>query len=272
MIQDTSMLRDYFLRLGLEAAVGDVYLALAAHGPQTISELSRRSGVERTRIYRLIDSLQEANLVEVESHYKRSILQAAPIDNVQILLSKEEERLRGLHSEFEAIKSVITERAKQSHAARVQSYRGIEGLKQMFWNQTGAKDKENLSILYESMQNRAKGAFFERWVREFNRRGLKSRSLIGDRFLENQKEWYRNKDNERIADFESRYVPPEVFAITHSMVIHDDTVSYYNWHGGAVFGVEIQHKEIADAQRAFFEMLWEKSEPVKKAASQQLKD
>jgi sugar-specific transcriptional regulator TrmB len=74
MPDDTAVLRTYFRKLGLEPEVADLYLALHAYGPQTISELSRHSKVERTRIYRLIDVLLEANLIEVETHYKRSIL------------------------------------------------------------------------------------------------------------------------------------------------------------------------------------------------------
>jgi hypothetical protein len=43
--------------------------------------------------------------------------------------------------------------------------------------------------------------------------------------------------------------------------IYDDIVSYYNWHEGEVFGVEIYNKHVANAQRTFFEMLWAKSKP-----------
>lgn len=88
MSQDTLVLREYFSKLGLEPEIAELYLALHTYGPQSISELSRRSKVERTRIYRLIDVLAEANLIEVETHYKRSILRAAPVSNLQILLSK----------------------------------------------------------------------------------------------------------------------------------------------------------------------------------------
>jgi len=272
MPDDTVVLRDYFHKLGLEPEVADLYLALHTYGPQTISELSRHSKVERTRIYRLIDVLLEANLIEVEARYKRNIIHPAPISNLQILLSKKEEDLRLLRSELADIQQTLHASSQnRSHPTKVQFYKGIEGLKQMFWNQTRS-NTENLCILHENIQNRTNSAFFERWVRTCNERGHRSRGLIGDHFLQTQKEWYDQKDNERLSQWEARYVSPKIFLITHSSIVYDDVVTYYNWHKGNLFGIEVYNQEIADAQRTFFEMLWQQSEPISKQLSQQLKE
>jgi sugar-specific transcriptional regulator TrmB len=271
MLEDTQVLRAYFAKLGLEPEIAELYLALHAYGPQTISELARRSKVERTRIYRLLDDFAASSLIEIETRYKRSIIKAAPISNLQILLSKKEEELRSLQSGLAAVQRAVLRHEKTDPSTQVQFYKDIEGLKQMFWNETKSTTG-NLSILYENMQNKTNAAFFERWVREFNRHGITSRSLIGDHFLETQKNWYNQRDNERIAQFESRYVPTNIFDITHSIILYNDVVAYYNWRQGNIFGIEIHNQGIADAQRTFFEMLWAQSKPVPKAISQQLKD
>jgi hypothetical protein len=62
-----------------------------------------------------------------------------------------------------------------------------------------------------------------------------------------------------------------VFPVAHSTIIYDDVVTYHNWHNGVLFGIEIHNKEIADAQRVFFEMLWQRAEPLSRTISQQLK-
>lgn len=269
MPEDIQVLRAYFAKLGLEPEIADIYLALHAYGPQSISELARRSQVERTRIYRLIDVLRESGLIEVETHYKRSIIKPAPVSNLQILLSKKEEELRSLQAELEAVQKTLHRQRHQGYATQVQFFRGIEGLKQMFWNETRSTTG-NLAILYENMQNRTNATFFERWVREFNRNKIHSQALIGDHFLKTQKDWYNRRDNERVAVWDARYVPPELFEITHSTIIYNDVVAYYNWREGNVFGIEIHNQEIADAQRQFFKMLWAQSQPIPKAISQQL--
>src|SRR3954464_15918420 len=106
MLNDTTAVRTYFAKLGFPSEIADIYLALYTHGPQTISELSRTSGVERTRVYRLIDQLMETNLVEVESHYKRGVIKAAPIPNLHILISKKEQELQSLQDELGLIEQV----------------------------------------------------------------------------------------------------------------------------------------------------------------------
>lgn len=253
---DTQAIRAYFFKLGLTSEIADIYLALYAYGEMTISEVARRSGVERTRVYRLLDEMQSSNIIEVELRYKRQILKAAPIANLQILLSKKEQELRELQQELNVLQTALTRKTLHSEATKVHAYNGIEGLKQMFWNQTRSKS-ENLSILYENMQSRTGLAFFQRWIEVCDERKIKSRSIISDNFIRTQQDWYKNHDNARHPRWEGRYISDGVFPITHSTTVYDDVTSYFNWKDGEIFGIEIHNHEIADAQRQFFNMLWD---------------
>lgn len=261
MPKDTSPVRDYFMKLGLEPEIADLYLVLHAYGPQNITALARNSGIERTRVYRLLDKMTNANLVEVETHYKRVILRAAPIMNLQILLSEREHEIHNLQEELHTIHNSLTSPGSHPHHTRVQFYRGVEGTKQMFWNQTKAKG-ENVSVLFETMQTKTNLNFFERWVRKCNERDLTFRGLISDHFLQDLQSWYSNHSNERLKNWEGRYVPPSVFPITHSCVTYDNVVSYYNWKDGEIFGIEVYNQEIADAQRRIFELIWQQAKPI----------
>lgn len=260
MPKDTDALRDYFQKLGLAPEIADLYLTLHAYGPQTITGLARLANIERTRVYRLLDHLTSTNLVETETQYKRVILHAAPIMNLQILLSKREQEVRNLQDELHHLHRKINN-LPHNHLTRVQFYRGDDGNKQMFWNQTKAQG-ETVAILFETMQTKTNLAFFERWVRKCNERGQTFRGLVGDHFMESLQTWYSAHSNERLEHWESRYLPPEVFPITHSTVTYDGVVGYYNWRGGEIFGVELYNQEIAEAQRHTFEMLWQKALPI----------
>lgn len=252
---DTQVIRSYFFKLGLSSEIADIYLALLAYGPQTISDVARHSGVERTRVYRLMDELTVSNLIEVETRYKRNILHAAPITNLQILLTKKEQELEELRYGLEDIHKRIGAGSLASPTTRVQAYKGSDGLRQMFWNQTRSKS-ENLSILHENMQRYTNENFFDRWARTCNEHKLTFRSILGDSFIESQRTWYTGHSNERLAAWSGRYVPEGVFPITHSTVVYDDVTSYYNWKDGEIFGIEIYNAQIAEAQKQFFEMLW----------------
>ncbi|HZM63560.1 MAG TPA: helix-turn-helix domain-containing protein, partial [Candidatus Saccharimonadales bacterium] len=196
MPKDTEVFRKYFEKLGLESEIADLYLTLHAYGPQTITGLARLAKVERTRVYRLLDTLTSTNLVELENQYKRVILHAAPITNLQILLTQREQEVRDLQDELLVMHGKLTN-SPHNHLTRVQFYRGPEGNKQMHWNQTKAKG-ETVVILYETMQINTNMAFFERWVRKCNSRGQKFRGLVGDHFMEGLQAWYDTHSNERL--------------------------------------------------------------------------
>ena len=261
MSSDTTPMHEYFAKIGLEPEIAEVYLALNAFGPQSLLQLARNAKIERTRLYRLLDTLVEYQLIEIETLYKRKIYKAAPIGNLQIILTKREQEIRDLEKELQVLQAGYEQTSAHSPLTHVRFYRGAEGVKQMFWNETKATS-ESLSILYENMQNKANLAFFERWVERCNDRGLRFRSIVGDHFLETQKSWYNQHDNEKLAHWEGRYVPASVLPITHSMVTYDDVVSYYNWKDGEVFGMEVYNQEIAGAQRHIFETFWWQGQPI----------
>ncbi|HYG83491.1 MAG TPA: helix-turn-helix domain-containing protein [Verrucomicrobiae bacterium] len=257
------LIRHYFKKLDLLPEIADIYFALYTHGPQTISELARYSGIERTRIYRLMDDIQRSAVIEIESHYKRNIFKAADIANLQILISKKEQELTELQEDFAKIDTIIRSASHSSPVARVQFYQGSDGVKQMMWNQTRSKEgTANYSILFENMQSRTQRKFFERWVRRCNEKNQVFRGIIGDNFINTQREWYSSQQNERLANWQARYVPDSLFKITYSTVIYDNVVSYYNWRGGEIFGIEIYNQDIADAQKQFFHLLWQQAQPV----------
>lgn len=262
MATATPSIRTYFAKLGLDEEIADIYLALHTYGPQSMSELSRSSGVERTRLYRLLDKLTESNLIETETHYKRSIIKPAPIANLHILISQKEQELKSLQDELELVEQVLARNSLSSPATRIQFYQGPEGVKQMLWNQTRSQT-EIISILYENIQSRTKERFFERWAIKCNEQGIHARSVFGDTFIASQKNWYAHHNNERLKHWEGRYVSPDIFPIAHSTTTYDDVVVHFNWKDNEVFGIEIYNREIADTQRRFFELLWEKAEQLK---------
>jgi sugar-specific transcriptional regulator TrmB len=262
MADIADVIRDYFLKLGFTAEIADIYIVLYSRGEQSISQLSREAGVERTYLYRIMADLESSGLIEIETRRERKVIRAAPISNVQVMLSKKEQQLQELYEEYGDLQEALTNTTQSADVTKVQTYRGIDGLKQMFWNETRSKT-ENLTILQENMQIHTKLSFFERWVRVCNERGIHSRSIVGDSFLRSQQEWYARHANERMNRWKGRYISEKAFPITQSMTIYNDVTAYYNWQAGEVIGIEIYNAHIANMQRQFFEMLWAQATDIK---------
>jgi DNA-binding MarR family transcriptional regulator len=259
MSPDAAAIRTYFAKLGLEQDIADLYLALHTHGPQTISELSRSAKVERTRIYRLIDKLLATNLIEVETHYKRGIIKAAPIANLHILINQKEQELKGLQDELDLIQQVLARNSLSSPATRVQFYRGPEGIRQMLWNKLKAKGPI-IAYHFQILDAGTGNTFMDRWAMEFEKRGLAARVMYGDEYI---KSWRARKPlGSRIKGIKYHFLDRRAqFPVTHSCDVYDNVVAYFNWQDGEVFGIELYNQQIADAQRLFLEGLWAKSTP-----------
>lgn len=263
MLTDTAAVRTYFAKLGLEPEIATIYLALHTHGPQTISELSRNAKVERTRIYRLIDKLLETNLIEVETHYKRGIIKAAPIANLQILINEREQELKGLQDELGLIQQVLARNSLSNPATRVQFYHGPEGIRQMQWNLFRAK-KDIRSIMHRPMHDVTGGAFFKRWAERWNKGNWTCSILLDEQFLKQSNSWHKDNPGNRVQSHYSKVLSPTVFSIKFAVDIYDDVTAFYNWHDGEIFGIEIYNKDIAAAQATFFDMLWQQATPTKR--------
>jgi sugar-specific transcriptional regulator TrmB len=261
MNNDIKLLASYFKRLGIDEKGAFLYLALQQYGPQTISQLARSSGVERIQIYRLLDGLQDSGVIEIETKYKRSILHAAPLTKLQVLLTKREQELKDLQQDFVRLSEQLQTRSMHARTTRVQFYEGMDGIKQMLWGQTKTKT-ENLAILYDNMQNKTNAAFFERWVQKCNERNVKFRGIIGDHFIKTQQAWYEKHSNERLKNWQGRYISDTMFPLELSVVVYNDTVLQYNWNSDRIFGIETQDPAIARMQRQFFEVLWQQAAPV----------
>lgn len=258
-----NIVRPYFAKLGLGPEIAAIYLALYTHGPQTISGLARVAGVERTKIYRLIDTLMASGLVELEAHYKRGVIKAAPIANIRILIAQREYELQSLQDDLELIEQTLARNQLSSPATRVQFYHGLEGIRQMQWNQINS-DTELLSIIDEPVQHVLGKQFTIRWAEAVNRNDVRMRLLETPNFRRINAAWYKqHKIPELVRHAVSRVVDPATFPVGHNTDVWGDVVAYYIRKDGDVYGIEIYNSAIAATQRAFFEMLWATATPTK---------
>lgn len=258
MEADVTTLRNYFAKLGLATEIADIYLALYTHGPQSLSALARTSGVERTRIYRLLGELGESHLVEIEASYKKGLIKAAPIANLHILINQKEQEVASLKEELGLVERVLSSNALSSPATRVQAYHGPEGIRQMLWN-TLRTGTPMYAYHFHILDEYVGRPFMERWVAEFEDRKLHTYLLMSDDFVESWKHF--KLAGRRIRGIEYNYVSPDVFPITHSCTVYDSVTTYFSWLGGEVFGIEIHNRQIADSQRLLLRGLWNSSTP-----------
>jgi sugar-specific transcriptional regulator TrmB len=105
-MKDRELLQKMLARSGLSAHESAVYLAMLELGPSTVLKAARQSGVKRTTIYGVIESLQSKGLVSVEEPGFKKLYVAEDPLRLKRLIEEQQHTLEAFFPELEALYSV----------------------------------------------------------------------------------------------------------------------------------------------------------------------
>lgn len=250
-----SELKNYLTELGLESEQATVYLSLIEKGEGTPLSISRHTGINRTKVYRLLEDMEREKLVVQEIGDNATRVSPAPVEQLQEILRKKQVRVAELTKNWTGVVGALDQMsAEHKSETKVKFYHGKSGIEQMVWNVLKAKN-EIVGYTFRDLSHFVGPKFMESFIEEFKRRNLSMRDIHGDEYLSSQpidSSWGKNMN--------SRYLPREVLGIPHQMDIYDEVVSFYSWNEGEVWGTEIYNEKVATMQKQLFELAWEKAE------------
>jgi sugar-specific transcriptional regulator TrmB len=253
-ISQLKALTTYLRSLGFSHDEALIYVTLTEHGSSTPLQLARFTRINRTRVYRTVEGMANKKLATLEIGDHTTMISAAPLDMLEDIIRKKQQKAADLAREYPAISRVLDSlSAEQTADTKVKFYRGRHGIEQMVWNVLKAKS-EVVGYTYRDLADFVGKKFMDEFAAEFVRRNLTMRDIYGDEYMRG------NKDSQNWqGHIQSRYLSEKILVIPHQMDIYDDTVSFYNWQEGEVFGVEIYNPKVALHQKQLFELAWEKS-------------
>lgn len=248
-------------RLGLNADESKVYLALLEK-PLSHLEIARKTGVNRTKVYRVADELIKRGLITENQDDTGKQLAANDPTNLEITIKTEEEKLDRKKSTLqEALPSLQALYAQGEIPGdgdfEVNTYEGVDGFKQMLWNELKTKD-EILIFGDGSIQDLINSS---RWAEKHREKtveaGYKIRELLNPKGKPS--EFTKNKDFIE-QSYQRRYISKDILPLAHQLCVYNNTVAIYNWRNGQKVGVEIINKSFANMQREVFNSYWQRSE------------
>ncbi len=250
-------IKQYLRLLGLTVEETDVYLDLTSHGESTPLLIARRTGINRTKVYRVVEEMAREKLVEVEVGSKTTYVAPAPIEQLERRLAQKQQRVAMLTRGWADAASSLEQLGVQEKAeTKIKYYKGRAGIEQMVWNVLSAKG-EIIGYTVADLSHYVGEKFMQEFVAEFTRRNLRMRDIYGDEYQASkpvQYDW-----GGRVV---SRYLPKTILEIPHQMDIYDEVVTFYDWVGGEVWGTEIRNPKVATMQKQLFELAWEKGKEI----------
>ncbi|MDO8451858.1 MAG: helix-turn-helix domain-containing protein [bacterium] len=254
----TQIIRDFVQKLGFTSEESKIYLSLIQKGPQTLLGVSRVSGIERTKLYRMIDALTERGLVEQIPSDKRLIIQATGLNTLEMMVKERERENKLLSESFPFVTGAFNVLSQKTDENQVIYYRGVEGIRTMTWHILDCVDIYR-TYSYRFWDDILGSHFVRRLNEEMLLRKFVVHDLYSDQYIEFKKWWYESGHKHPGGDWrfwESRYISEKTVTIDWNLDIYNDTVAYYYWKGEETFGVEIHNARFALFQKQIHDALW----------------
>lgn len=244
----------YLRTLGLSHDEAKVYLELLK-APASHLELARTTGVNRTKVYRIIDDLVKRSLVTARTDDRSTLLTASDPATLEVGIVNREEAVKSQRQVFQHLLpslQALQLNTNNPHMFSVQTYDGTDGFKQMLWHELKAGG-EVLIFGSGSIESLVTS---HRWAEKHRQRSVEAGQVIRELINPGEKieNFTENKDFE--ANYFRRILPKDVLTMEHQVVIYNDTVASYWWRNDQKVGVEIINRTNVTMMRQMFEHYW----------------
>jgi hypothetical protein len=246
-------------KLGLSTEEAMVFLDLLQQ-PQSHLALSRSTGINRTKIYRVVQRLEQLSLITKQTDDRGTFLTAADPRALELLATEAEQAAmerRGVLQEL--LPRLLALKATDGSLFTTRSYNGVEGLKQMCWHELKARGE-----LYALGGGTIEDLIPNRYWAEKHRQltveaGYRIYAIVNDP----SEATFKFTDSAAfMKNYESRMLPAIVTRFGNQTIIYNDTVSVYHWRHDQMSGVEIINKAHADMMRQIFQHYWNLANPI----------
>jgi len=230
-------------KLGLTEKESKVFLACTEQGTSVVSTIAQSAGINRVTTYDILEKLKQKGLVSYYS--KKKIKYFSSIDP-EILLEEFETRTNELRSALPKLKALSGE---ISHP-RVRYFEGLEGIKNIYADTLTSKSEilnyANSSEIRKIWPTYDQDYVKKRADKKIYLRGLSPSDLASQTVKKESEKFYR----------EIRLIPQDQFNFTNEINIYDDKVAIISLKEELI-GMIIESHEIANSQRAIFNMCWQ---------------
>ena len=252
LASDLNMDFSFLQEVGLTNNEVKLYEALLKLGSAPSGKITYETGLHRSRVYEGLNRLMEKGLVSFVKKGTITYFEATASEKILDVLEEEKIDLEEKIKKMETAVKQLNQFRETKPTAEAYILQGVEGFKAMRRDVLKHANKEHLMIGAIGRENEVMPTFFEKWDQERKKLKINLRILY--------KSDVKGKAMAKRKDFaEARYLP---LHISNPAVIniYGDRVVNVLWKGNYPICFVMANKDIADAYRKYFELLWDNSE------------
>lgn len=238
-------LTKFLQSIGINDKESLAYITLLGLGPTSVLKISRESGIKRTSLYSILDSLKEKGLVtEQERGFKKYYVAESP-EKLETVI---EEAALGLRKFLPDLRSLHQSKSQLASARYVV---GLKAIKTCYLEmlKVGEKGKDYLIISNMAATSKIDPAFFDSFIKRRANYGFKIRALFTD--TPQARRHQAKQDSMKM----SIRLLPEKTTFESNIVIVPKRVLLHQVYPNQV-GVVIDNSNLAYALKEIFEIVW----------------
>jgi HTH-type transcriptional regulator, sugar sensing transcriptional regulator len=230
--------------IGLTDKEARVYLSMIELGQSVVSQIAAKAKINRVTTYDIIKKLKEKGLLSTVT--KNRIKYFSPTDP-EIVASTFEQKAASLKNAVPTLKRL---RGETVHP-RIQYFEGLEGIKAIYADTLTTKREilnfSNSEEIRKIWSEYDKEYVTKRAKKKIHLKGITPSDEAGKKVHSEDAKYNR----------EMRLIPKDKYNFTNEINIYDNKVAIISFSSEKPIGMIIQSSQIADSQRAIFQMCWD---------------
>lgn len=232
--------------LGLSEKEASVYLAALQLGPTTVQQLAYHSGVKRTSVYHVVNSLQQQGLLREEMHGIKQKLAAARPEELLRLLERKKRLLEDALPYFTAMQQLGESESVIKH------YEGLKQIQGVYLELTASLMPGDDYMVLSNIERWA--PLFEDFAEEFltqrAKLPIKVRMILAEGPIARKR-----KGPKRFGNEQTRILPRESKIRTTNLVITPRKVFVHQFEP-PYLGLVIENQHMIEMHREMYEIMW----------------
>lgn len=236
------------LEVGLSIHQAKIYAALLELGRGTVSEVTRKAGLNRTTGYDVLDSLVEKGLASISGKKPKQEYVAESPERLTAYLESQAEaaterakNVAGIIPKLKSIHSVVGR-------PKVMFYEGKDGLERVYEDTLTSHETIRAYANVEDMHNTLT-RYFPTYYKRRIEKGIHIRAILPSNLAGIERAKHDSEEGR-----ETALVPVDKYYFSPEINIYDDKIMIASWK--EKLGIIIQSKEVAEAMKSIYEMAW----------------
>jgi len=233
-----------------------VYLALLELGKGTVTQISKKAGINRPTGYHILSSLEIKGLVKASGKEPKQEYVAESPDQIEKLL---EEKLKNDQAFINEARKIIPE-LKSIHNVidrpKVFFYEGREGMEKVYEDTLTSHEPIRAYATADDMHAGLPGYFPDYYHRRAAK-GIFIRAIAPKTEIGMERREHDEEEKREIA-----FVPKDKYYFSPEINIYDNKVMIASWR--EKLGIIIESNEIADAMKKIYELAWAEAKRLDK--------